>query len=337
MKLPVILAVVCFTALCAFTETPAPTKSAPFRIVIHGGAGNFTSASMSPEREKALRDTLAEALMKGESVLENNGSSVDAVVAAINVLEDSGLFNTGKGSTLTSAGTAEVVAGIMDGSNLKAGAVADLKHVKNPITLARLVMDKSPHVLLIGEGAEAFAQQQGMKLVGTSYFASERKLEALKKAQEKQGNTAPKLVPVLTPDSHDTVGVVALDKAGHLAAGTSSGGITNQWVGRVGDSPIIGAGNYANDKTCAVSATGEGEYFIRTVAAHDISALMEYKGMNVKDAANAVMKKIADLGGQGGFIVLDPIGNFTTPFNTTGMMRGYVGADGKPVIEFYHE
>jgi beta-aspartyl-peptidase (threonine type) len=330
----VTLAILFLLAMSTHAQTSASDKSPappPFRIVIHGGAGDFTNPPLPPEREKALRNTMAEALLRGQAVLEKNGSAVDAVVEAITVLEDSGILNAGKGATLTSEGTAESVAALMDGSTLKAGAVANLTHVRNPIRLARLVMDKSPHVLLLGKGAEAFARQQGVQLVSESYFASQAKLDALHRTQAREGNHAPAL-PVPTSDSHDTVGVVALDKAGHLAAGTSSGGITNQWVGRVGDSPIIGAGTYANDRTCAVSATGQGEYFIRTVAAHDISALMQYKGMSAQAATDAVLKKVGDLGGSGGFIVVDRDGNFAMPFNSKGMLRGYIGADGKPVI-----
>ncbi len=327
-------ALLCLLAVSVHAQAPpsaAAAPPAPFRIVVHGGAGDFTNPPLSPEREKALRQAVETALLRGQTILEKDGSALDAVVTAIAVLEDSGVLNAGKGATLTSAATAEAVAAIMDGFTLRAGAAANLTRVGNPIRLARLIMDRSPHVLMVGPGAEAFAAREGLEPVGADYFASPAKLDSLRRAQQREGTPAPKLVPP-TANRHDTVGVVALDRAGHVAAGTSSGGILNQWVGRVGDSPIIGAGTYANDRTCAVSATGQGEYFIRTVAAYDISALMEYKGMTAAQAGAAVMAKIGALGGSGGFIIVDRHGKFAMPFNTPGMLRGYMGDDGKSIV-----
>jgi beta-aspartyl-peptidase (threonine type) len=260
-------------------------------------------------------------------------------------MEDSPLFNAGKGAVFTSAGTNELDSSIMDGRTLSAGAVAGLKHVKNPISLARMVMEKSPHVMMVGEGAEAFAKQQGVELVPQSYFYTERRWQELQriKDEEKQHSNPPKKssrveAPLLGEDGlHGTVGAVALDMAGNLAAGTSTGGMTNKKFGRVGDSPVIGAGTYADNQTCAVSATGDGEFFIRAAVAHDISALVGYKGMSVQDAADRALEKVKKLGGTGGVIVLDREGNFATPFNTAGMYRGHIGPDGKAVIEIYKD
>jgi beta-aspartyl-peptidase (threonine type) len=231
----------------------------------------------------------------------------------------------------------------MDGRTLSAGAVAGLKHVKNPISLARLVMEKSPHVMMVGEGAEAFAKQQGVELVPQSYFYTERRWQELQRIKEQEKGATPKKSARLGNQTgveegrHGTVGAVALDMAGNLAAGTSTGGMTNKKFGRVGDSPVIGAGTYADNQTCAVSATGDGEFFIRAAVAHDISALVGYKGMSVKDAANRALEKVKKLGGTGGVIVLDREGNFATPFNTAGMYRGHIGPDGKAVIEIYKD
>jgi beta-aspartyl-peptidase (threonine type) len=304
---------------------------------------------MTPELEKEYRAKLTEALEAGYRVLNSGGSGLDAIETALRIMEDSPLFNAGKGAVFTSAGTNELDASIMDGRTLGAGAVAGLKHIKNPISLARLVMEKSPHVMMVGEGAEAFAKQQGVEFVPQSYFYTERRWKDWQriKQEEEQRNKQPKKTGQLRDpnerdfnsyfDRHGTVGAVALDRAGNLAAGTSTGGITNKRFGRVGDSPIIGAGTYANNQTCAVSATGDGEYFIRSAVAHDISALVGYKGMSVKDAADAVLDKVQRLGGTGGVIVLDREGNFATPFNTAGMYRGHIGPEGKPVVEIYKD
>jgi beta-aspartyl-peptidase (threonine type) len=307
------------------------TESKPFGIAIHGGAGVISRDTMKPEREKEYREKLQEALEAGYKILKNNGTSLDAVEAAIRIMEDSPLFNAGKGAVFTGEGTNELDTSIMDGKTRNAGAAAGLKHIKNPITLARMVMERSPHVLLAREGAEAFAKEQGMELVDQSYFYTETRWKDLQKAKEKE-----KAQESQADKKLGTVGCVALDKSGNLAAGTSTGGMTNKKFGRVGDSPIIGAGTYANNDTCAVSATGHGEYFIRWAVAYDISALMEYKGLSLKDAADLViMKKLKDVGGTGGVIAIDKNGNIAMPFNTAGMFRAYIDSEGKPVVKMY--
>jgi beta-aspartyl-peptidase (threonine type) len=315
------------------------------RFVIHGGAGTILRSEMSAEREREYRAKLTEALMTGYDILKKGGPGLDAVESTIRLLEDSPLFNAGKGAVFTNAGTNELDASIMDGKTLKAGAVASLKHIKNPISLARMVMEKSKHVLMVGEGAETFAKQQGVELVPESYFYTESRWKALQreKAAEEEKNKTPK---DKKPEKHHaevfaheygTVGAVALDQGGNIAAGTSTGGMTNKRFGRVGDSPIIGAGTYADNRTCGVSATGDGEYFIRAVVAHDLSALMEYKGLSLKEAADAVIEKVGKLGGGGGLIAVDKAGNIAMSFNTPGMYRGRVGADGQPVVEIYRD
>jgi beta-aspartyl-peptidase (threonine type) len=300
-----------------------------FGMVIHGGAGTIERSQMTAENEEAHRAGLEQSLKAGYEVLERGGSSLDAVEAAIHVLEDNPLFNAGKGAVFTHEGTNELDASIMDGKTLKAGAVAGLKHIRNPISLARLVMEKSPHVMLAGDGAEAFAKKMGVTLVDQKYFYTDERWQEL----QKKLKTTP--APLSDKDRHGTVGAVALDNAGNLAAGTSTGGTTNKEFGRIGDSPIIGAGTYANNHTCAVSCTGDGEYFIRSLVAHDVSAMMEYKGMPVKDAAQAAIDKVGKLGGTGGLIAVDKEGNFAMPFNTSGMYRGKVGPDGKISVEIY--
>jgi L-asparaginase / beta-aspartyl-peptidase len=309
---------------------PAQDKDDPmkFRMVIHGGAGTIERSEMTPQNEEAHRVGLEQSLKAGYEILARGGSSLDAVEAAIRVLEDNPLFNAGKGAVFTHEGTNELDASIMDGRNLKAGAVAELKQIQNPISLARLVMEKSPHVMLAGDGAEAFAKKMGITFVDQKYFYTDQRWKELQKEKAKSGSGKEK-------DRHGTVGAVALDKAGNLAAGTSTGGTTNKEFGRIGDSPVIGAGTYANNQTCAVSCTGDGEYFIRAAVAHDVSAMMEYKNMSVKDAAQAAIDKVASLGGTGGLIALDRDGNFAMPFNTSGMYRGSVGPNGKVIVEIY--
>jgi L-asparaginase / beta-aspartyl-peptidase len=309
-----------------------------FGLVIHGGAGTIDRAKMTPEKEREYRAGLERALTAGYDILKLGGSSLDATEAAVRVLEDDPHFNAGKGSVFTSAGTNEMDAAIMDGKTLAAGAVAALKHVKNPISLARLVMEKSGHVMMDGEGAEAFAKENGIELVNAKYFFTQERWDALQKmkaAEKHRTGRAGKAFLITDQDRHGTVGAVALDRNGNLAAATSTGGTTNKRPGRVGDSPIIGAGTYANDATCAVSATGDGEYFIRATVGHDVSALMEYRGMALKEAAQAVLDKVAKLGGTGGLIAIDRQGNTALPFNTSGMYRGYVDPNGKFVVEIY--
>jgi beta-aspartyl-peptidase (threonine type) len=308
--------------------------------VIHTGAGNFTLESLG-DRQAEMRSAMTEALLAGHKVLASGGSSLDAVQAAVVILEDSPQFNAGRGAVFTHEGTNELDASIMDGRTMMAGAVAGVKHVKNPIRLARLVMDKSPHVLMAGEGAEAFGKEQGgIEFVPESYFHTDFRWQQLQRALEEEkakGSAA------LRPRSDDpargtyfgTVGAVALDQAGNLAAATSTGGVTNKRFGRVGDSPIIGAGTYASNGSCAISATGVGEYFIRFTVAKDICARVAYRGVTAQAAADEVIQGVLKpAGGDGGVVGLDRRGAVVTSFNTTGMGRGYVGQDGQPSIMF---
>ena len=307
-------------------------------LAIHGGAGTIERSKLTPEREGEYRAGLERALSAGYEILKRGGSSVDATEAAVRVLEDDPHFNAGKGSVFTSAGTNEMDAAIMDGKTLSAGAVASLKHIKNPIGLARLVMEKSGHVMMDCEGAEAFAKENGIEPVDQKYFFTQERWDALEKikaAEKSRTSGGGKKLLITDQDRHGTVGAVGLDQNGNLAAATSTGGTTNKRPGRVGDSPVIGAGTYANDATCAVSATGDGEYFIRATVGRDVSALMEYRGMSLKDAAQAALDNAAKLGGSGGLIAIDPQGNLTLPFNTSGMYRGYVDPNGKLVVEIY--
>jgi len=300
-------------------------------LVIHGGAG-VVRKDMTPEKEKAVRAALEKALAAGHAVLKAGGSSLDAVVKAIVVLEDDPNFNAGKGAVFNHDGKNELDASIMDGATLRAGAVANLHRIKNPIELARAVMEKSDHVMLLGDGAEQFAQSIGMPLVDPAYFHTEERWEALRRAlDEAKTKTAER---GKTPH-HGTVGAVALDACGKLAAGTSTGGMTDKRFGRVGDSPIIGAGTYA-DARCAVSATGWGEFYIRATAARDICARVEFRGDSLKQAADeVVLGVIPKLGGDGGVIALDKNGNIATPFNTDGMFRGWIDKNGKTHVAIY--
>jgi beta-aspartyl-peptidase (threonine type) len=307
------------------------------RIVIHGGAGTIERGKITPEKESEYRAGLERALTAGYEILKRGGSGLDATEAAVRVLEDDPHFNAGKGSVFTSAGTNEMDASIMDGKTLKAGAVAGVKHVKNPIGLARLVMEKSPHVMLDCAGAEAFAKENGVELVDEKYFFTQERWDALQKIKEaeKHGGVGGKNFFISEHDRHGTVGAVALDKNGDLAAATSTGGTTNKLPGRIGDTPVIGAGTYANNQTCAVSCTGDGEYFIRVGAAHEVSTLMQYRGMKLQAAAQMALDAVKKLGGSGGLIATDRNGEVALPFNTNGMYRGYVDPNGKFVIEIY--
>lgn len=320
-------------------------------FVIHGGAGVIKKGSLSPEREKEYRDKLEEAVMAGYKALQAGKSSLDAVEIAIRILEDSPLFNAGKGAVFTNDGKNELDASIMDGKTLAAGAVAGLHRVKNPITLARAVMEKSEHVMMIGDGAEKFAAEQKIELVDPKYFWTQPRWDALQKIlkEEKEkkekvksekeksdGAAQPLALAEMPYNKFGTVGAVALDKDGNLAAGTSTGGMTNKKYGRVGDAPIIGAGTYANNNSCAVSATGWGEYFIRLSVARDICSLMEYRALPIQNAADMVIKqKLQNLGGDGGIVAMDKFGNIGISFNSEGMYRAYINGDGKPVIEIY--
>ena len=316
-------------------------------FIIHGGAGTIKRGSMTPEQEKEIRAKLEEALLAGYKALQDGKTGVDAVETAIRMLEDSPLFNAGKGAVFTADGRNELDSSIMYGKTLAAGGVAGLHHVKNPITLARTVMERSPHVLMFGDGAEKFAKEQNIELVDEKYFWTKPRWDSLQQilkeekdkakpaaADKKVGEAAP--TAELPYNKFGTVGAVALDRWGDLSAGTSTGGMTNKKYGRVGDSPIIGAGTYADSKTCAVSGTGWGEFFIRLDVARDISALMEYRAMPVQAAADFVIKqKLQKMGGDGGVIAMDKFGNMAISFNTEGMYRAYINSEGKPVIEIY--
>jgi beta-aspartyl-peptidase (threonine type) len=312
------------------------TGERPFGIVIHGGAGDMKKESMPPEEQEAYRKKLEEALTAGYNILKDGGKSLDAVETAIRIMEDSPLFNAGKGAVFTAEGTNELDASIMEGKTLNAGAVAAVKRVKNPIALARMVMEHSPHVMLAGEGAEKFAKEMGLPPVSNKYFYTKSRWESLQKIKKRKKEEEKKKQKEKNK-KFGTVGAAALDKEGNLAAGTSTGGMTYKRFGRIGDSPVIGAGTYANNRTCAVSCTGHGEYFMRTLAAYDISALMEYKGLSLADAAATVLKKLEDMGGSGGLIAMDGKGNITMPFNTGGMFRGFKINDGEMVIKIFKE
>ncbi len=302
-----------------------------YALAIHGGAGTISPDKITPEMERDLRAGLQQALEAGHAVLRDGGSSLDSVIAAVCVLEDDPLFNAGRGAVFTSAGTHEMDAAIMDGKNLAAGAVGSVKGIRNPILLAHAVMERSPHVMLSGQGAEDFARELGLETADEKYFYTAQRWEALERVRQGQGEK----FAFSDQDRHGTVGAVALDQAGNLSAATSTGGNTNKRPGRIGDTPIIGGGTYANNRTCAVSATGDGEFFIRAVAGHDLSALMEYRGMNLADAARTVLDHVAALGGTGGLIAIDREGNIALPFNTTGMYRASVGVDGQTFIGIY--
>ncbi|WP_034923317.1 isoaspartyl peptidase/L-asparaginase family protein [Gillisia sp. CAL575] len=303
-------------------------------IAIHGGAGTLLKGQMTQEKETAYRDALKTALIGGYEVLEKGGSSVDAVEKAVIILENSPLFNAGKGSVFTAEGTHEMDAAIMEGNKLQAGAVSLLTGIANPISLARTIMDKSEHVFLAGDGALGFAKINGFSLEPESYFYDELRYNQW---QDIKGSDNFQLDHSVKKDSKfGTVGAVACDKEGNIAAATSTGGMTNKKWGRVGDSPMIGSGNYANNKTCAVSCTGSGEFFIRGVVAYDVSCLMEYKGMSLEEASNEVInKRILEIGGDGGLIAVDAKGNISMPFNTEGMYRASKSSSGLEEIAIY--
>lgn len=334
---------VMFMILAATVGTTAGAQSTKALMVIHGGAGTILKKNMTPETEKAYRQALEDSLRRGFDVLKKGGSSVSAVEAAIKVMEDSPLFNAGKGAVFTHDGRNEMDASIMDGKGKAAGAVAGVTIVKNPISAARAVMEKSPHVMMMGRGADLFATQQGLEIVDPSYFWTERRWKDLQRElmEEEKGkkSTENRLWDTtLSEHKFGTVGAVAVDQSGNIAAGTSTGGMTNKRFGRVGDSPIIGAGNYADNESCAVSGTGHGEYFIRYTVAHDIAALVKYKGLTVADAAREVVQRtLKNAGGEGGVIAIDRKGNFAMEFNSEGMYRGWIGKDGVPHVAIYGE
>lgn len=292
-------------------------------LVVHGGAGSLTPENTTSDHIEAVLAGLQNALDAGELILKAGGSALDAVEVAVRVLENDSTFNAGRGAVLNAKGEVELDAAIMDGSNLKAGAVAGVQTVKNPVTLARRVMEASPHVMLIGSGAEEFAKQQQLDLVDQCYFKTyRRRREHIRLKQQQEQYEQQK--------GGSTVGAVALDANGNLAAATSTGGMAMKRYGRVGDVPVIGAGTYANNNSCAVSATGHGEFFIRNVVSYDIAALIKYKKMSLDEAANyVIMDKLVKQGGKGGVIAVDRNGNFTMPFNTSAMARGFVTSDGR--------
>lgn len=324
-------------------EDPSPE----FGLALHGGAGGMTREQLSTEQEAEYRAKLTEARDAGYAVLTAGGTALDAVVAVIRILEDSPLFNAGKGAVLNAEGRCEMDASIMDGRTQAAGAVAGVHHIKNPILLARDVMEKSPHVLLTGEGAEAFARQLGYEIVPASYFETavrRAELERMQAAEKARATLLRRVTPTgagstaaqaSAEGKFGTVGCVALDRHGNLAAGTSTGGMTNKKFGRVGDSPIIGAGTYASDATCAVSATGWGEFFIRVGVARDIAAQVEYRQMPLVAAAEATLAKVVELGGSGGVIVIDRQGRVAMPFTTAGMYRALRLSSGEALVELF--
>jgi L-asparaginase / beta-aspartyl-peptidase len=315
-------------------ETPmakVDSTAVLFRLVIHGGAGAIDRESISAQCEQEYRDALTAALVAGRDVLSGHGSAMDAVVATIQILEDCPLFNAGRGAVFNADGKNELDAAIMNGRTLAAGAVAGVTNLKNPIAAARLVLAESKHVMLAGEGAQRFAASRGAVTVSPDYFFTDQRWADLLRAKhlEQLADSVRDHNPEIDPDRIvGTVGAVALDMHGDLAAGTSTGGITNKRFGRIGDSPIVGAGTYADNEGCAVSATGKGEVFIRVVAAHELCALMKYRHISITEGAELVIEKIANLGGQGGLIAVDRAGRFAMTFNTNGMYRGTVGGDG---------
>lgn len=353
MKPPLALSLSAIALSVTASALAQPSPSSPMKpygLVIHGGAGVIDRKAMSPELDAQYRATLQQALDAGYAVLDRGGTSLDAVIAAVTVMEDSPLFNAGKGAVLNADGFCEMDASIMNGATLQAGAVAGLQHIRNPLHLARDVMEKSKHVFLIGEGAEKFAWSLGYANTPNEYFQTDfrrRQLERAKQLESRKDNgTAAVPLDLTSPGIRDdlhfiheqkygTVGCVALDQHGNLAAGTSTGGMTNKKFGRVGDVPVIGAGTYANNATCAISSTGWGEFFIRANVAHDISAQMEYQGRDLRAAAAATLAKVAQLGGDGGVIGIDARGHVMTDFNSAGMYRAYRVAGEKPVIAIY--
>lgn len=313
----------------------------PYAIVIHGGAGAMQKGMMSDSLENAYKATLEQAVKAGHEILSQGGNAIDAVTKTINILEDSPLFNAGKGAVLTHDGTAELDASIMVGKDRDAGAVSGVTRVKNPILLAKAIMEDSPHVMLSGKGAEEFAKENNIELVDPSYFLTERRKEALNKVLKNEvtpNNSSASLDMDLSDYKFGTVGCVALDKHGNIVAGTSTGGMTNKRWGRIGDAPIIGAGTYADNKTAGISATGWGEFFIRGVVAHDIAARMKYGKESLADAAHQVIQKeIPEMGGDGGIIAIDKDANITMEFNTYGMFRASVDKNGETHVAIYEE
>ena len=321
--------------MTAAAEQAVAAAGAPVAIAIHGGSGTIDKGEFTPERESEIRAALEQAVRAGHEILTAGGSSLDAVTRAVVLLEDSPHFNAGRGAVFNAEGRNELDASIMNGENLQAGAVAGVHNVRNPILLARKVMTDSPHVMLMGEGAEAFAREQGIVFEDDTYFFNEYRWQQLQKAKAGVETGATFLSE--TPDQwFSTVGAVALDRSGNLAAATSTGGMTNKRWGRVGDSPIIGAGTYADNRSCAVSATGHGEYFIRATVARDICARMQYGGASLAQAAEQVVKiQLGEMGGDGGVIAIDPAGNLSLTFNTSGMYRASIDTRGEVYVAIF--
>jgi beta-aspartyl-peptidase (threonine type) len=335
-KLKQLLALSATVLVLAATCSPAQAES-DWVLVIHGGAGVIERGEMTAEREQAIRAALQLALQRGAEVLDHGGPALDAVEQAVRVLEDDPHFNAGRGAVFTAQGVNELDAAIMDGRTRRAGAVADVTRTKNPVSLARAVMEKSPHVMLVGAGADEFSREAGLEQVDPRYFFTpQRWLELQKSLHPGPGHARRTGEPPIAVNSvHGTVGAVALDKSGHLAAATSTGGLTGKRWGRVGDSPIIGAGTYADDRACAVSATGSGEYYIREGVAHEICARMRFLKESPQQAADAVQAETRLLGGDGGVIVLGKDGSSAWSFNTAGMYRGRVSATSKAQVAIY--
>lgn len=307
------------SVLILLTLSANSQTTGKYALAIHGGAGNITPANLPAEKASEFKAKLTEVLRQGDSILKAGGTSLDAVESCVRMMEDCPLFNAGKGAVFNAEGKNELDAAIMDGKTGLAGAVAGVTTIRNPITAARAVMEKSEHVMLAGKGAETFAAEQGMIIVSPDYFFTQSRWDAYLKAKANADSID------AMDKKHGTVGCVALDKYGNLAAATSTGGMMLKKYGRIGDSPVIGAGTYADNTTCAVSATGHGEFFIRNVVAYDISAIMKYKGSTLAEAANEViMIKLKTQGGTGGIIAVDKNGNIAMPFNTSGMFRGFV-------------
>lgn len=320
------------SSIIAFAEPGAPVA-----IAIHAGAGTISKEEFTASMELEIRGALMQAVQAGHKVLSAGGSSLDAITLAITILEDSPHFNAGRGAVFNAEGRHELDASIMDGSNLEAGAVAGVQNIRNPILLARKIMTDSVHVMLMGEGAEVFARANGIEFADPDYFFTERRWQQLQKARNREKQDA--LLQSESPDRWlSTVGAVALDANGNLAAATSTGGMTNKRWGRVGDSPIIGAGTYADNRSCAVSATGHGEYFIRATVARDICSRVQYQGLDLASAADAVINgQLRDMGGDGGIIALDTKGNIALTFNTPGMYRASVDVEGNLEVRIYKD
>ncbi len=319
-----IIYIAIFLSTSALWAQPA----AKYALVIHGGAGVMDQKSMTPEIQSEYLKVLNRVLQVGDSVLSHGGTSMDAVEKTIVIMEDSPLFNAGKGAVFTHDGLVELDASVMEGQSLKAGAIAAVRDIKNPIKVARAVMEKSEHVLLNGSGASQFAKEQGFEPVDNSYFYTDARYKSLQELLKKERETT-------INDKHGTVGCVALDSYGNIAAGTSTGGMTNKKYGRIGDSPIIGAGTYANNETGGFSCTGHGEYYIRLVFSKDISALMEYKKLSIQKACQEEVSKLTKLGGTGGVIGLDQNGNIAMEFNTSRMFRGYIKSNGEKEVAIF--